>query len=133
MGETEMRSWMIAAVVCAASVPAFAQEDVQLDIKPLTGDYYMGPAMDADDPNAPNDVIYMTLTGDVAKAMWDAIPGEMKPDECVGRMVKWSKSLACYAGPSPESGGALAPDDSPYLCYMGVDLKNGALYLGHDC
>ena len=93
----------------------------------------MGPAMDADDPNAPKDHIYMTLTGDVAKSMWDAIPAKIEPDECIGRMVKWSKSLACYGPPSPESGGALAPEDSPYECYMGIDLKSGDLYLGHDC
>ncbi len=125
-----MRIWGLAALLCAASVPALAQ-DVQL--KPITGQYYVGPAMDSDDPNGPADHIYMTITGDAAKAMWDGIPGKGQPDECIGRMVKWSKSLACYAGPSPESGGALAPDDSPYECYMGVDLKAGELYLGHDC
>ena len=128
-----MRFWGITAVLCAAAVPALAQDDVQLEIKPITGSYYMGPRIEADDPNAPKDVIYMSLTGDVAKSMWDAIPGEPKPDECVGRMVKWSNSLACYASPSPESGGALAPDESPYLCFLGVDLQQGALYLGNDC
>ena len=60
-------------------------------------------------------------------------PDETKPDECVGRMARWVKSLVCYGPPSPESGGALAPDDSPYECYMGVDLKNGSLALGNDC
>ena len=128
-----MRLWSVAALLCAASVPALAQEDGQIVEKPITGTYYVGPAMDAEDPKAPKDHIYMTLTGDVAKSMWDAIPGESKPDECIGRMVKWTKSLACYGPPSPESGGALAPDDSPYECYLGVDLPNGALYLGHDC
>jgi hypothetical protein len=125
-----MRFWGIAVLLCAAGIPALAQ-DVQL--KPITGSFYAGPAMDADDQTGPADHIYMTITGDAAKAMWDGIPGESKPDECIGRMVKWSQSLACYAGPSPESGGALAPDDSPYECYMGVDLKAGELYLGHDC
>ena len=128
-----MQFWGIAAALCAASVPALAQEDGQIVEKPITGTYYVGPAMDAEDPKAPKDHIYMTLTGDVAKSMWDAIPGETKPDECIGRMVKWSQSLACYGPPSPESGGALAPDDSPYECYLGVDLKAGSLYLGHDC
>jgi hypothetical protein len=126
-----MRFWRVAALLCAASVPALAQEDGQIVEKPITGTYYVGPAMDAEDPKAPKDHIYMTLTGDVAKSMWDAIPGETKPDECIGRMVKWSQSLACYGPPSP--GGALAPDDSPYECYMGVDLKAGSLYLGQDC
>jgi hypothetical protein len=128
-----MRFWVFAVLLGTASVPALAQEDVQLDIKPVTGSYYMGPAMDSDDPNAPKDHIYMTLTGDVAKSMWDAIAGEPQPDECVGRMVKWSNSLACYGPPSPQSGGAPAPDDSAFECYMGVDLKAGALYLGNDC
>jgi hypothetical protein len=125
-----MRVLGIAALLCAASVPAPAQD---VPLKPITGQYYVGPAMDSDDPNGPADHIYMTITGDAAKAMWDGIPGESQPDECIGRMVKWSKSLACYAGPSPESGGSLAPDDSPYECYMGIDLKAGELYLGQDC
>ncbi len=38
-------------------VPALAQDDVKLDVKPLTGDYYMGPPIDAEDPNAPKDHI----------------------------------------------------------------------------
>jgi hypothetical protein len=127
-----MRFLGVAALLCAASVPALAQEDAPEE-KPITGTYYVGPAMDAEDPKAPADHIYMTLTGAVAKSMWDAIPGAEQPDECVGRMAKWSKSLACYGPPSPQSGGALAPGDSPYECYMGIDLKAGALYLGQDC
>jgi hypothetical protein len=125
-----MRFWGIAALLCVAGVPALAQD---VELKPITGTYYMGPAMDAEDSKAPKDHIYFTITGDAAKSMWDAIGGEPSPDECVGRMVRWSKSLACYGPPSPESGGTLAPEDSPYECYMGVDLKNGALYLGADC
>jgi hypothetical protein len=128
-----MRILGIAAVLCAAVVPAMAQDDPTVDEKPITGTYYVGPAMDAEDPKAPKDHVYMTLNGDVAKSMWDAIPGAAQPDECVGRMVKWSSSLACYGPPSSESGGALAPGESPFECYMGVDLKAGALYLGQDC
>jgi hypothetical protein len=75
----------------------------------------------------------MSLTGDVAKSMWDAIPGASEPDECIGRMVKWSQSLACYGPPSPQSSGGLAPDDAPFECYLGVDLKAGALALAHNC
>jgi hypothetical protein len=128
-----MRFWGIAAMLCVASGPALAQEDVKLDVKPLTGDYFMAPAIDSDDPKAPADHINLRITGDAAKSMWDAMKVETRPDECIGRMSRWVESLVCYGPPSPESGGALAPDDSPYECYMGVDLKSGALALGHDC
>jgi len=128
-----MRLWAVAGVLFAASVPAVAQEDIKLDVKPLTGDFYMAPPIDSDDPKAPADHINFSITGDAAKAMWDAMKVKEQPDECVGRMAKWVQSLVCYAGPSPESGGALAPDDSPYQCYMGVNLKTAAIELSEDC
>lgn len=111
-------------------LPASAQDQPAIDIKPLTGEFYMAPAVDAED-GAPADNFNITLTGDGAKAMWDAMKSKVQPDECVGRMAKWVKSLVCY-GPATESG-ALAPDDSPFECYFGVDLKSGALALGQDC
>lgn len=129
-----MRFWMASgAMLCATVVSAAAQEDVKLDVKPLTGDYFMAPPIDSDDPKAPADHINFRITGDAAKSMWDAMKVETTPDECIGRMARWAQSLVCYGPPSPESGGALAPDDSPYECYMGVDLKSGALALGNDC
>ena len=128
-----MRFLGVAAMLCVVTVPALAQEDVQLDVKGLTGDYYMAPAIDSEDPKAPADHINFRITGDAAKSMWDAMKVKTTPDECIGRMSRWVKSLVCYGPPSPESGGALAADDSPYECYMGVDLKKGSLALGHDC
>ena len=128
-----MRFWVAAAALCAASAPALTQEGVKLDVEPLTGDYFMAPPIDSDDPKAPADHINFTITGDAAKSMWDAMKVETTPDECVGRMARWVQSLVCYGPASPESGGALAPNDSPYECYMGVDLKSGSLALGNDC
>ena len=125
-----MRFWVTAVALCAASVPALAQEDVKLDVKPLTGDYFMAPPIDSDDPKAPADHINFTITGDAAKSMWDAMKVETTPDECVGRKARWVQSLVCYG---PATSGALAPSDSPYECYMGVDLKSGSLALGNDC
>ena len=128
-----MRFLVMLAALCAASVPALAQEDVNPDVKPLTGDYYMAPPIDSEDPKAPADNINFRITGDAAKSMWDAMKVETKPDECVGRMSRWVQSLVCYGPATSESGGALRPDDSPYECYMGVDLKSGSLALGNDC
>jgi hypothetical protein len=127
-----MRIWMLAAALCTASLPAWAQDD-QIVEKPLTGTFYMAPAIDSDNPKAPADHINFSITGDAAKSMWDALKGEAKPDECIGRMSKWVDGLVCYGPPTPDSGGALAPGDSPFECYMGVDLKNGSLALGNDC
>jgi hypothetical protein len=122
---------MAGAMLVGAVVPALAQEDVNPEVKPLTGDYYMAPPIDSEDPKAPADHVNFRITGNAAKSMWDAMKVETKPDECVGRMSRWVQSLVCY-GPAT-SGGALAPDDSPYECYMGVDLKSGSLALGNDC
>lgn len=126
-----MRFLSVAAALCAASVPALAQEDAPEE-KPITGTYYVGPAMDAEDPKAPADHIYMTLTGDVAKSMWDAIPGAEQPDECVGRMAKSLKGLICY-GAGTEMAGPLSPNDSPYECYIGIDLKSATIAPPSDC
>jgi hypothetical protein len=126
-----MRVIVIASVLCATVVPALAQEEVQ--DKPLTGTYYMSPAIDAEDPKAPADHINLAITGDAAKAMWDAMKVKTEPDECIGRMAKWVNSLVCYGPPSPESGGALGPNDSAFECYMGVNLKTASLELSQDC
>ena len=88
-------------------LPAAAQDQPAIDIKPLTGEFYLAPAPDAED-GAPADNFNITLTGDAAKAMWDAMKSKVQPDECVGRMAKWAKSLVCYGaptdnGPAPES------------------------------
>jgi hypothetical protein len=127
------RFWIVAgALACGLISPALAQEDTQVENKPLTGSYYMAPPIDAADPKAPADHIVMTITGDAAKAMWDAMKADITPDECVGRMSRWVQSLVCY-GASTEASQPLAPDQSPYECYLGVDLKTGALDLGQDC
>ena len=126
-----MRLFVMAGLLCAAVVPALAQDQVQE--KPLTGSWYMSPALDAEDPKAPADHINFSITGDAAKAMWDAMKVKTQPDECVGRMSKWVDGLVCYGPPNPDSGGGLQPGDSPFECYMGVDLKSGALALGNDC
>jgi hypothetical protein len=117
---------------CATIVPAWAQGDGEPDIKPLSGTFYIGPAIDTEDPKAPADHLYLTLTGDAAKAMWDAMKVKEEPDECVGRMARWVKSMVCYGPASPQSDG-LAPDDSPFECYLGIDLKTAALESGGDC
>jgi hypothetical protein len=129
-----MRSVWIAAVALIAGWvgPALAQNDGQVDVKPLSGDFYMAPAMNTDDPNAPVDHVFMTIKGDAAKAMWDAIKIEPTPDECVGRMARWVQSLVCY-GPSTQASQPLGPDESPYECFLGLNLKTGALETGQDC
>ena len=121
---------MAGLVFLSAIVPALAQEDVKLDVKPLTGTFYMAAPIDAEDPKAPADNIYFTVTGDAAKSMWDAMKVETTPDECVGRMARWVQSLVCYG---PATSGALAPGDSPYECYMGVNLKTASIELSNDC
>ena len=101
-----MRFVVIAgAMLCAAIVPALAQEEGQIEEKPLTGSYYMAPALDAEDPKAPADHINFSIKGDAAKSMWDAMKVKAMPDECIGRMSKWVESVVCYGPPSPESGG----------------------------
>lgn len=127
------RIWIAGVVLgCSLISPALAQEDGPVETKPLTGSYYMAPPIDSSDPNAPADHIVMTITGDAAKAMWDAMKIKATPDECVGRMARWVQSLVCY-GPSTQASQPLAPGESPYECYLGVDLKTGALDLGQDC
>jgi hypothetical protein len=116
----------------ALAGPALAQDEGEVDTKPVTGSFYVAPAIDAEDPKAPADHFYLTLTGDAAKAMWDAMQVETTPDECVGRQARWVKSLVCY-GPATEMSGSLGPDESPYECFLGVNLKTAALELGGDC
>ena len=122
----------VALGLIGLAVPALAQ-DASVDIKPLTGTYYMGPALDAEDAKAPADHVYMTVTGDAAKAMYQAMQAEPTPDECVGRMAKWVQGLVCYGAPTDNSSTGGAPPDSPFECYLGINLKSAALEPGQDC
>jgi hypothetical protein len=138
------RLWIAALALACAISPALAQDDTQsqgqtggqpqdqVQTKPLTGNYYMAPSMDSEDQNAPNDHIFMTITGDAAKAMWDAMKVDTTPDECVGRMSRFIQNVVCY-GPSTQASQPLGPDESPYECYLGVNLKSGQLEVGQDC
>src|SRR5689334_8200358 len=114
-----MRGMLIAGVtlICfgLGCIGTAAAQDDAADVqpKPLTGSFYMAPPIAADDPKAPLDHIYMTVTGDAAKAMWDAMKPDTSPDECVGRMARWAESVVCY-GPSSQTSQPLGPDDSPY-------------------
>ena len=117
---------------CAAIAPALAQDAGEPEIQPLAGTYYMAPAPDAEDPQAPADHIYLTITGDAAKSMWDTMTDEATPDECFGRMAKWAEHLVCY-GPGTEMSGPLQPEDSPFECYLGINLKSGSLESSGDC
>lgn len=119
-------------IVCGFIGTAVAQDAAEVQPKPLTGSYYMAPPMDAEDPNAPDDHIYMTVTGDAAKAMWDAMKVDTTPDECIGRMARQVQSLVCYGAATPMSG-SLGPNDSPYECYLGLNLKTAQLEIGEDC
>jgi len=129
-----MRSLAMAGVVLlGAIVPALAQDEGSSpEVKPLTGDFYMAPPIDAEDPKAPADHIVMTITGDAAKSMWDTIKAKPQSDECVGRMAKWVGSMVCY-GPGTEMSGALPAGDSPFMCIVGINLKNASVELGEDC
>jgi hypothetical protein len=130
-----MRGVLIAGVMllgCGCIGSAAAQDEAEVQLKPLTGSYYMAPPIDAEDANAPVDHIYMTVTGNAAKAMWDAMKVDTTPDECIGRMARQVESLVCY-GPGTQMAGPLGPNDSPYECYLGLNLKTAQLEIGQDC
>ncbi len=100
--------------------------------KPLTGDFYVGPGVEAQtdgDAAAPKDHFFVTLTGDSAKAMYEALSSEEVQDECVGRIAKWANGLVCY-GPKTSDGSV---PDPLYECYFSINLKNQSLELGGDC
>jgi hypothetical protein len=120
-------SALVAAVALHVTLSgiALAQDDPKP--KPLTGDYYMGAAGDAEG-NAPKDHVYITLTGDAAKEMFDAMPGKPVHDECVGRISKWGEGLVCHGAANDGS-----PVNPPYECELGIDLKKSRLEFGQDC
>jgi len=119
---------VMALLLAGAAIPAAQGQDAT---KPLTGDFTVGPALDAAD-GSPADHLYLTLTGDAAKAMWDTMKAKTEPDECVGRMAKSLKGLICY-GAGTEMSGPLGPNDSPYECYIGIDLKSAKIDAASDC
>jgi hypothetical protein len=124
-----VRSALILAFACVAIAPALAQDDPS---KPLTGSFYMAPSVDAEDPKAPADHIVLSITGDAAKSMWDAMKVKTEPDECIGRMARQVQGMVCY-GPGTTMAGPLGADDSPFMCIFGIDMKNASVAVGQDC
>jgi hypothetical protein len=122
-----MRFWGIVAALCAAGVPALAQDEG----RPITGTYFLSPPAESEDPNAPPDHITLYLDGDVAKSMWDAMTVESVDEECSGRMAKRLDKLVCYGPPGPRAPGLVL--ESPFECYVGVSLKSGETEFRQEC
>jgi hypothetical protein len=122
----------ILGLVATLVAPALAQDATATPTpKPLSGDYYVGPGLDAatDSTKAPADHFFVTLTGDPAKAMYDAMKTKTVMDQCVGRIAKWAKGLVCY-GPETSDGSKADP---AYQCEFSINLKSSKLELGEDC
>ena len=127
-----MRLLSLVGILLGAAMASAAAQDMGPEVKPLTGTYYMSPQIYAEDPNAPADHVNMHLTGDAAKALWDAMKVEADPEACLERMTKRVESLVCYGPPTP-SGVALGPDESPFECDIGIDLKTASIVINQDC
>lgn len=124
----QMRPLLITGLLLFGGA-ALAQ-DPQLE--PLSGDFYVGPSVEAQtdgNATAPKDHYFVTLKGDSAKAMYEALNVEEVEDECVGRIAKWGNGLVCYG---PKNGDGSTPDPL-YECNFSINLKNQSLELGEDC
>ncbi|GAB2175127.1 hypothetical protein [Dongia sp. agr-C8] len=123
-----MRLLVVAVLICAAAgIPALAQDEG----RPITGTYFLSPPAESEDPNAPADYVSFYLDGDVAKSMWDAITVAAAPEECSGRMAKRLEKLVCYGPPAPGSPDIVL--ESPYDCYVGINLKSSETEFRQEC
>lgn len=127
-----MRPFLILAALLTGGAALAEDPQPQPQPMPLTGDFYVGPSVEDQtdgDAAAPKDHYFITLTGESAKAMYEALQVEEVQDECVGRIAKWAKGLVCYG---PKTSDGTVPDPL-YECSFGINLKNQSLELGGDC
>jgi hypothetical protein len=114
---------MIAALTLAltlalAVAPAGAEEDAES----VTGEFYTMPA-DPEAGLAP--VLFFTLTGHAAKALYEALAVSAEDNECTGGKTKYLADHSGYCDLDAVQG--------EYFCSFSIDLETARFAGGETC
>jgi hypothetical protein len=85
----------------------------------LTGEFYV-----LEDAADLPPTMFIGLTGEAAKVIYDSLPGEAEVNECMGGMMKFMPDTG-YCNADPEAGD--------YFCSFSIDLQTGKFGGGESC
>jgi hypothetical protein len=115
-----IRAILAAGITLVACAPLSAHDEEDAPA-PLTGDYIFFPA---EEESGTPPSVYVTLTGEAAKTIYEGLAAKAENDECQGGTTKW---LA--------EGGFCnyLAEQKTYFCSFGIDLKESKFAFGQDC
>jgi hypothetical protein len=112
------RAWAVVGLALLACLPARAAE---YD-KPLTGTF---DVWDADPEAEVPPSVYLNVSGEAAKVIYEGLSVAAEEDACQGGQTKWLN----------ESGGFcnFAAETGEYFCVFGINLTEAKFAFGMDC
>jgi hypothetical protein len=87
----------------------------------LRGDYQLSGRLDHNgSPTPGKSHLYISLTDDAAKALYESLGGDPAEDPCTGYRVKAQGNVGCYE---------IVPNER-YFCSFSINLERGAVEAG---
>lgn len=87
----------------------------------LQGDYQLAGRLDhKGSPTQGASHLYVSLTDQAARDLYESLPGDPREDACTGYKFKAWGNVGCYE---------IEPNDR-YLCSFSIDLERGAVEAG---
>ena len=87
----------------------------------LTGEYQLAGRLEHDGATTPGKShLYISLTDDAAKTLYESLGGDPAEDPCTGYRVKAQGNVGCYE---------IVPNER-YFCSFSVNLERGAVEAG---
>ena len=122
-------AWLMLALLfalLAGSGSAAESAPAAAPVRPLSGDYQLGPATLVDaPPDEPRDALLrLHLTGRSAADLYRALPAKAVRDECLddGSLAKTKGEIFCTRSPRGE-----------HECWVGMDLRHAKLARAFVC
>jgi hypothetical protein len=106
------------ALLAVWSAPAPAEEQAES----LTGEFY---AMPADQDAATPPTVFITVTGEAAKVIYEGLVPAAEVNECIGGKTKFLADRSGYCHFDEEG--------AEYFCSFSIDLKAAKFAGGESC
>ena len=92
-----------------------------LNPEKLEGEYQLGGRLDhKGSPTQGRSHLYISLTDEAAKALYESLAGDPREDPCTGYKVKGRGNVGCYE---------IEPNEK-YFCSFSINLERGAVEAG---
>lgn len=108
-------------VAAVMTLPLLTTGAKAMEPVPLEGEFQLGGGLEHNGEILPGvSHLYLSVKGDAAKRLYDALPAEAFDDPCTGYRVRALGNVGCY---EVETG-------KKYFCSFSVNLERGAVEAG---